>query len=539
MAYQSEVEKLTAQWNVKPEQYFAPLADAYRKAGDVDMALEVVRAGLTKRPTYLSAHIVLGRCFLDQKNDVEAAMVFNKVLELDAENIIALRVLGEISERQGDLAGAYKWVKRLLEVDPMNDDAQDALKRLEPAAAPLPVPAAVVVEPPAEKPAAEPAALSGFEPTSFAEPEVFQLGPSEPAMPDLSAMSAVSDLAPSPVEGLEPLMLEPEAEAPMVLMVGGGDTGLELDQEMNLTASPSSEFETAQDAMAVPEPDLIPLEDLAPEPEPASQALAFMNFTEPTPPAEPPPPVVARPSQALRAPSGVPLIMPDEEPAPEPVAALEAPAPPRIAAPRPSPIAVPESQADTVEIEPVITETMAEVYLKQGLVHEAREVYRKLVEMRPADAALRSRLAALEQRATGTQAAPTQRPKFAVADMGGQPARSMLAQMLSSRPAPGAPESGSTGATLDAAFAEEPAAGAPTSPASDELSLASVFGEEATPPAAARPAATPAPGTPGFSFDEFFGGKKPDAKVAPAPAPAAEPEATPGDFLTWLKGLKS
>ena len=75
MAYQSEIEKLTARWKENPDQYFAPLADACRKSGDIDYALEVVRAGLERRPTYLSAHIVLGRCLLDQKNDAEAAKV--------------------------------------------------------------------------------------------------------------------------------------------------------------------------------------------------------------------------------------------------------------------------------------------------------------------------------------------------------------------------------------------------------------------------------------------------------------------------------
>ena len=141
MAYQSEIEKLTARWNENPEQYFAPLADAYRKAGDLDLALEVVRAGLQKRPNYLSAHIVLGRCLLDKKSDPEALKVFEHVLELDAENIIALRYLGEITERGGDVANAQRWLKRLLEVDPMNDDAVAALKRLEaasPAAGPSP-----------------------------------------------------------------------------------------------------------------------------------------------------------------------------------------------------------------------------------------------------------------------------------------------------------------------------------------------------------------------------------------------------------------
>ena len=40
MAYQAEIEKLEARFREKPEQWFAALADAYRKAGDLDMALE-------------------------------------------------------------------------------------------------------------------------------------------------------------------------------------------------------------------------------------------------------------------------------------------------------------------------------------------------------------------------------------------------------------------------------------------------------------------------------------------------------------------
>src|SRR5205823_8398085 len=165
MAYQSEIEKLTARWKENPDQYFAPLADACRKSGDIDYALEVVRAGLERRPTYLSAHIVLGRCLLDQKNDAEAAKVFEHVLELDAENIIALRYLGEIAERQKDFAGAQRWVKRLLEVDPMNDDAVESLKRLE-AAAPAPAPQPTPAAPNAAQSDVN-ESISGFEATSM------------------------------------------------------------------------------------------------------------------------------------------------------------------------------------------------------------------------------------------------------------------------------------------------------------------------------------------------------------------------------------
>lgn len=130
MAYQSEIEKLEQRFREKPEQWFAALADAYRKAGEVERALDVVRSGLEKRPNYTSGHIVLGRCLLDQGDDPEAAKAFERVLELDAENIIALKSLSEIAGRQGDRPGARRWLERLLDVDPMNDEARAELEAL-------------------------------------------------------------------------------------------------------------------------------------------------------------------------------------------------------------------------------------------------------------------------------------------------------------------------------------------------------------------------------------------------------------------------
>ncbi len=66
MAYTSEIDKLERRHRENPEgRTFAPLADAYRKAGDVPRALEILKAGLLLHPEYLSASIVLGRCHLD------------------------------------------------------------------------------------------------------------------------------------------------------------------------------------------------------------------------------------------------------------------------------------------------------------------------------------------------------------------------------------------------------------------------------------------------------------------------------------------
>ena len=139
MAHQSEIEKLERRYEEKPSQWFAALAEEYRRAGDVERALEIVRQGLEERSTYVSGHIVLARCLLQQDNDEEAEPVLKQVLELDSENIIALKVLSEISERAHDTAAAANWLEKLLEVDPMNQEAQEALERLQ-APAPTPPP---------------------------------------------------------------------------------------------------------------------------------------------------------------------------------------------------------------------------------------------------------------------------------------------------------------------------------------------------------------------------------------------------------------
>ena len=51
----------------------------------VDDAIKLVTTGLTKHPDYLSAHIVLGRCHLDRKDDAGAGAAFGRVLELEGQ----------------------------------------------------------------------------------------------------------------------------------------------------------------------------------------------------------------------------------------------------------------------------------------------------------------------------------------------------------------------------------------------------------------------------------------------------------------------
>ena len=262
----------------------------------------------------------------------------------------------------------------------------------------------------------------------------------------------------------------------------------------------------------------------------------------------------------------LPLIMPEDvveaeppAPPPSPPPRRPTPAPP---APEPMPAAVrlsdDDGAADTLALsraQPVVTETMAELYLKQGHQEEALRVYQALQQQRPRDPRLRAKVEALSGGGAG-----------------GQSARAFLQGILATRlgaAPPGADPHGLS-AQLDSAFGVTPEPpGEPTRAASDSITLDALFGEEPSAPAGATSQVEPAPAPPaspgpalqlpaggGFSFDEFFGsgategsgtgtGSEPPAQRPPSrpsgarPRPAPEDEGDLDQFQSWLKGLKS
>src|SRR5207302_259576 len=187
VAYTSEIEKLEKRWAENPKgRNFAPLADAYRKAGELDRAIELCTAGLERHPDYVSAHIVFGRCLIDQKNDPGASAVFRKVLALDPENVLALKILAEIAARGGRYDEAAEWLSRLLSADPMNGDAAEALARAKGRAAQS-----------AAKPTSEPVAR--LVPEAARPPErnrdlVIEHAPEEPTSPRLDVKGTPADI---------------------------------------------------------------------------------------------------------------------------------------------------------------------------------------------------------------------------------------------------------------------------------------------------------------------------------------------------------
>ncbi len=592
MAYTSEIEKLERRWAENPKgRNFAPLADAYRKAGELDRALELCTAGLELHPDYVSAHIVLARCLIDQKNDAGASEVFQKVLALDPENVLALKILAEIAERGGRFDQAVEWLGRLLAADPMNGDAAEALARAKAKAAQ-----------PAAKPAVPAPSLKRADPVVRLVSDTVQTGARPtprpaPARPPSGPQRAAAQAAPpaSPASPASPARPAPAAAQRAgdfaVEHASDGPTSPTLD--VKGTPSDIETFDGTIDFNAIAhdaaKADGIEVQEevqLKPQ-DLVVEGLAHTQYESGT---------FARPSEAELdegfAKIDLPLIMPDDVPEavpaapprvsdiartpPAPTPAPPAPPPPPPQAPPPPPPAAvalsdDDGAADTAALsraEPVLTETMAELYLRQGHQEDALRVYQALLAQRPTDARLRARVESLVSGGRRDRGGGAGRDQ-------GETVQAFLKRILAARPGVSAPDAGPSGgrSPLESAFAVAPpdaeadagviAPGEATRPAAEGISLDQVFGDEgprgsvpaAEPPAAPEPASPSGTQSGGFSFDQFFSpapaggggspppGASPDASPArpsgPKTIPPVEDESDLDQFQAWLRGLKS
>ena len=121
MAASARIDELRSKFDENPRRYFAPLANEYRKAGDLGTAISICRAQLRRFPDHMSGHVVLGQALFEAGELTDARTVFERAVELDAENLIALRHLGDISRELGDTERARSWYRRVLDVDPYNE----------------------------------------------------------------------------------------------------------------------------------------------------------------------------------------------------------------------------------------------------------------------------------------------------------------------------------------------------------------------------------------------------------------------------------
>ena len=103
---------------------FARLADAYRKNGDIQKAVDLCVQGLQYHPMYVTGRIILGRCYLEQENYSSAINEFIKICEIDRRNHLAIKMLADTYVRQGFSEKAGDLYTILKQIDPFNSTLQ-------------------------------------------------------------------------------------------------------------------------------------------------------------------------------------------------------------------------------------------------------------------------------------------------------------------------------------------------------------------------------------------------------------------------------
>ena len=591
----SEIAKLESRWRENPQGLtFAPLAEAYRKMKEPQRALEILGEGIGLHPDYIPASIVLGRCHLDLGDDAAAEGAFARVLALDSENVIALKALAEITEKHLRFDEAENWLRQLLVIDRSNDEARAQLTRVEDSrrntvgivrdengaaltdaaedhtaeddtgemtaetSAELEAGALFATSAPAPVEAEDPG--HDFEPVEsgletlpeldspeFDSPEDFEpLADSSHIAFDTADPAAA---AYGSLEGLDPREVgHPDVAAPMLddlepaVDMSESLVPVQKAEELELQSSGANEFQApdaaadlaGSGALAEDDPSAeLSLDEPASEepadyewtPMSADQEISADSWTEPA--ADSAWPEIEPASMEAELDAG---LTPEAEPAPdlEPVA-LDAP-----------PVRATADHAPILEAEPepIVTESMAELYLGQGHAHEALAIYRELYLRSPDDHRLRDRVTALETAQAAADPGEPEQPDYS-ASAGGQSVAAMFQALLRARPAPATtwspvaapPERAAPSAGSSAPATSE---GEPTRPADDRLSLSAVFGDDSSPVPPAVPAAqVPADG---MSFDAFFD-SAPPAEPAPRRA-AARDDDDLDQFHAWLQNLK-
>jgi tetratricopeptide (TPR) repeat protein len=127
MAISLRIDELERRVQMDPASIaFAALAEEYRREGRFEEAIATCAAGLRRHPSYLSAHVTLGRACVALGRIDEARAEFEHVLRLAPENLAATRGLAEIhssveaSEEQNEstLALAISIPQHTLSVPP-------------------------------------------------------------------------------------------------------------------------------------------------------------------------------------------------------------------------------------------------------------------------------------------------------------------------------------------------------------------------------------------------------------------------------------
>ncbi|MDF1536630.1 MAG: tetratricopeptide repeat protein [bacterium] len=389
---------------------FAPLAEAYRKAGRLDDAIRTARAGLEVHPGYSGGLLVLGRALYESRELDPAVDVLRKTVADSPENYLGQKFLGKALRDKGDIQGALRALEAANFLSPEDQEVALILEEMKKKAEP---PRKMEFEAGSGRGDGEghlvtyeqkPTTVDGVELDPLPTEETFSFSPegqdvtTDPvavrpvtvvktpvAEGPMIADEAVIDVPEDDVDEIDVDLIEEEGG---VFQVDDVD---DIDQFDPQIAAFMEEGENLAEASLAEEviPGTVPEAPSSVQPPPDADEIVSVTETETvnetvmeTRPAPPAPDLLSIPEPAMifREPEQEPALDLDlarqtSEPVPQSPPSLDASATGGA----------------------ISTETLADLYAQQGLTDKALEIYRQILQERPGDEVIELKISALEE----------------------------------------------------------------------------------------------------------------------------------------------
>ncbi|UCG39330.1 MAG: tetratricopeptide repeat protein [bacterium] len=400
---------------------FAPLAEAYRKAGKLDEAIRIAEAGLKIHPGYSGGLVVLGRAHFEKRELDKAAEILQKAVKESPESYLGQKYLGKTLMEKGEIQGALRALEAANLLSPDDEDVAVLVQELRKKATP---PKTMEFESPEKEQAQTPEIVTYEQkPTTIDGVEL-------PPLPSASTGEIFSFS--EETEGSSPV----RAAAP-----GGGEEMVQTPEDVSLEELGPEVEAFIQEGEQVGEPSFtepatvmadedvdLELEDLIEgmeekeEEEEEEEALP-MHQAPPEAPPEPAGPAEEEPRHPVQTGPRVPETGPTGAAAPGEAAPTPVEKPPSEApaggSPRPSGPPPKPSQPQEADLAldasssgaGISTETLADLYAKQGLTDKAIQIYQQILRERPGDEAVTVKLNTLmEARGSGVSGVRSEQP---------------------------------------------------------------------------------------------------------------------------------
>lgn len=131
MNLNDNIQFLSLRLQTNPDSYlFARLADTLLNNGEVDKAIEVCEDGLKRHPYYVTAHFVMGKCYLQKKMYDQAEKEFKRVLFFDPKFLAAHKYYAEIMQHIGWDNAVENSYRNIIQIDPLDQETRDELTRM-------------------------------------------------------------------------------------------------------------------------------------------------------------------------------------------------------------------------------------------------------------------------------------------------------------------------------------------------------------------------------------------------------------------------